>query len=215
MNDLINKPEEYKIYSIHYFKKEYQVVAEVLFALILDEIIQKVKKEYILDKTIVELPMKNKTLRERINVSLDAIGMKGIEIEEITFDYTPQGEILHELLEKKSEYEKYQRMIEKAKQFTETEDERKRLNECQNKIYSEESFNNEIVKQFNTKERSRMKLTQLDNYCLFITSRHFNSLADHQNFTQVATKLKLNMEKFYYNPISVTQQTRRYFPNWK
>ena len=56
MNDLINKPEEYKLYSIHYFKKEYQVVAEVLFALILDEIVQKVKKEYILDKTIVELP---------------------------------------------------------------------------------------------------------------------------------------------------------------
>ena len=54
MNDLINNPEEYKLYSIHYFKKEYSVVAEVLFALILDEIVKKVKKEYILEKTIIE-----------------------------------------------------------------------------------------------------------------------------------------------------------------
>ena len=45
MNDLINSPEEYKLYSIHYFKKEYQVVAEVLFALILDEIVKKINKK--------------------------------------------------------------------------------------------------------------------------------------------------------------------------
>ena len=145
MNDLINKPEEYKLYSIHYFKKEYQVVAEVLFALILDEIVQKVKKEYILDKTIIELPSKNKMFQNRMKVALDAIGMKGIRIgKEITYDYSEQEEILEEILEKKELIEKRLKIVDKA-------------NEYEKKIEMEEIKMNETQIEYIQRNHSIMK----------------------------------------------------------
>ena len=59
-----------------------------------------------------ELPSINKMMKERINVSLDAIGMKGIEIsEEITYDYCEQGSILNEILEKKEVIEKRRKIL--------------------------------------------------------------------------------------------------------
>ena len=58
-----------------------------------------------------------------------------------------------------------------------------------------------------------MKLCKLDNYCLFIASRHFESLEDHINFSFVCKRLRWNMEKFHYNPISVNEKTVKFFPN--
>ena len=46
MKDLINDPADYKLYTIQYQKKEYLVVAEVLLALLLDDFVKKMKKDY-------------------------------------------------------------------------------------------------------------------------------------------------------------------------
>ena len=217
MNDLINKPEEYKIYSIHYFKKEYLVVAEVLFALILDEIVQKVKKEYILEETIiVELPInfESEILRERINVVLDAIGMKGIEIgEEITYDYSEQGKILNEILEKKETIEKRIKIVDKVNEYAKKMGmEEIQMNDSQMES-TEDNFELELSKKFTFEQRKAMNLSSLDNYCIFIASRHFESLDDHINLMFVSKRMQGNMEKFHYNPISVDTNSVEFFPN--
>ena len=213
MNDLINKPDEYKLYSIHCFKKEYSVVAEVLFSLILDKIVRKVKKEYIIEKTIIELPSTNKMFKERINVALDAIGMKGIEIgEEITFDYSEQAIILNEILEKKEVIEKRRKIVEKANEYAkQMEIEEIEMNETQ--LETIEKFEKEITKKFTFEQRKAMNLCSLDNYCIFIASRYLESLDDHINLTFVSKRMRGNMEKFHYNPISVDSISVKWFPN--
>ena len=211
------QPNDYSTYTILFQRKEYQLLPEVLFALVINEFKNQIEKQFIIKNTIIELPINNSSdiILQRIKISLQSIHLQGIQIDEkeIDYDYQKQGEQLIELLEKKNEYEKYQRIIERAKRLTESEQQKLKLEESQKRIHSEETFYQEMIQQFTTKERSSMKLSQLDNYCLFITSRYFNSLEDHKNFTQVATKLKFNMEKFYYNPISLTEQTSKLFPN--
>ena len=100
----------------------------------------------------------------------------------------------------------------KTIQKEENNEKKEQLRNMKEKCYSEETFQKEII-QFSTIQRSQWNLCQLDNYCLFITSRFFNSIDDHINFIRVTKKLKLNMEKFHYNPISLNQRTISFFPN--
>ena len=57
VEELINSPEEYKFYPISYQEREYQVILEVLLALIVDSFKEKVEKEYILRSTEVIFPI--------------------------------------------------------------------------------------------------------------------------------------------------------------
>ena len=53
----------------------------------------------------------------------------------------------------------------------------------------------------------------LDNYTIFIASRHFNTIDDYINLELCTSRFNGNMTKFHYNPISMTQTTRKFFPN--
>ena len=48
IKELLEEPEDFKFYSIRYNNKEYQVIGEVLFALIINEFKEIVEKEFIL-----------------------------------------------------------------------------------------------------------------------------------------------------------------------
>ena len=70
----------------------------------------------------------------------------------------------------------------------------------------------EITKQINCKNKSRNKLSQLDNYCIFLASKWLDTIDDHINLIQVSKRLQLNMEKFFFNPVSINTITREFFP---
>ena len=105
-------------------------------------------------------------------------------------------------------------MIEKAKNQSNNEI-KNQLIQSQQIISNEETFYEEMTKKFSTKERSQMKLYSLDNYCLFIASRYFETIDDHINFSMTCKRLCYNMEKFHYNPISLSQDELHYLLNKK
>ena len=196
-------PEEYVTYPILFQNKNFDLLPEVLFAIIINDFKKKIEKEYIIENTEIELPTDNSTILQRIKISLQAINLKGIEItenEEISYDYSLQGEMLQELLVKKQIIDEYNKMLNNAKViYPEAND---KLENIQSKIYSEETFYQAMISHFTTQERSKMKLCKLDNYCLFISSRYFESVNDHINFIQVTKKLKLNLiykHQFFLN----------------
>ena len=51
----------------------------------------------------------------------------------------------------------------------------------------------------------------LDNYTMFIASRHFESIDDFINLEMGIKRFNGNMTKFHYNPISLTNTTRNFF----
>ena len=51
----------------------------------------------------------------------------------------------------------------------------------------------------------------LDNYTIFIASRHFESIEDFINLELCTSRFTGNMTKFHYNPIPLTQVTRNFF----
>ena len=53
VKEWIENPEEYKIYTVLFQGKEYQLLPEVLFALIINEYKQRIEREYIIDNTII------------------------------------------------------------------------------------------------------------------------------------------------------------------
>ena len=61
------------------------------------------------------------------------------------------------------------------------------------------------------KERNNM--CQLDNYCLFLVSKYFETIDYHINLIQTNQRLRLNMEKFHFNPVTLTKDIRNFFPN--
>ena len=98
IKDLLEEPTNYKLYKIHFQEKEYDVIAEVLFALIINEFKQQIEKYKIIIDTSIEIkPNHNQFALERIKIALQAIQCNGIEIveEEIQFNYKEQGNILH------------------------------------------------------------------------------------------------------------------------
>ena len=48
--DLFTKPQDFKLYEIELFGKEYNVITEVLFALIIYEFKERIEKEFIIEK---------------------------------------------------------------------------------------------------------------------------------------------------------------------
>ena len=215
VKEWIENPKDFKTQLIYFNNKNYELLPEVLFALVILEYIRQIEREFIIENTIIEIPTTDKEVLQRIKISLEAINLKGINIEdvEIDYDYTNQGNYLQELIEKKQIVEEYQGLIEKAKCNAQTDDQRIKLEESQKRIHSEETFYQEMIKQFSTKERNSLNLCKLDNYCLFIASRYFVCIDDHINLVKVSKRMRLNMEKFHYNPISVYPQTIKFFPN--
>ena len=53
----------------------------------------------------------------------------------------------------------------------------------------------------------------MDNYTIFIASRHFNSIDDYINLEMTTKRFRGNMTKFHYNPISLSSKTIHLFPN--
>ena len=53
MQDLLTNPQEFKTYQFTYQNKEYNVIAEVLFALIVNEFKHQIEKEFIIEETIL------------------------------------------------------------------------------------------------------------------------------------------------------------------
>ena len=209
MNDLINNPDDFKEYQIKYQNKEYKVIAEVLFALIIHQYKKKIEKQFIIKETklLFESPFLSNTQKviKRINVSLDAIGLQINNYEFPDYDYQKQGEFLHEILEKYEVYSKYKNKLMKINISKSLID--------NSKPFNEEEFDNEMKMKFNLEQRSQMKYHTLDNYCVFIASQYFNSITDHINLVKVSKRLRLNMEKFHYNPIKLNKSIRNYFPN--
>ena len=62
---------------------------------------------------------------------------------------------------------------------------------------------------------SRIKLYKyrLDCQTIMIASRFFNSIDDFINLELCSKRFRLNTERFFYNPISLTQSTIGLFPN--
>ena len=56
-------------------------------------------------------------------------------------------------------------------------------------------------------------LSRMDQYTMFITTRWFETIEDHINLIMTTRRFKNNMTKYHYNPISLTQTTRDFFPN--
>ena len=210
----IEKPDDYRSYSIQFQNKSYELLPEVLFAIVIDEIKKKVEKEFIVDETLVEIPSRDYVVIERIKTSLESVGLKNIFINPLTYDYSEQGEFLQDILEKKVNIESFKLMIERAKEIEpNAQKELETIDLNQQDIYKDDEFIKEISKRFNTTERSKMKMCKLDNYCLFIASRYFESLDDHINLVKTCKRMRFNMEKFHYNPTSLNSETVKFFVN--
>ena len=220
VEEWFNHSEDYKLFTVQFQNKEYQLLPEVLFSLIINVFKQQIEREYIITNTLIQLPITNNNenynkILQRIKISLQAINLNGILIEnedEIDYNYQQQGELLYELLQKKDEYEKYHNLLQKSIQLTQNKDQKQKLMQCIEKFSCEESFNKEISI-LSLKERTKLKLYTLDNYCIFIASRFFESLQDHINLTKVSKRMKNNLEKFHYNPISLHNKSIHLFPN--
>ena len=212
MKEWIEFPQEYKKYEIQYQGREYSVIAEVLFALIIKQFKERVENEWIIDETIVEVPSYDYVFIQRLRISLESIDMKEICINPSTYDYEEQGSLLETIIEKRNDYEKYKKLISRANKISTNSQKQKSIDIDNTKPFSHDEFRSLLIG-IDRKERSDMKLTQLDNYCIFLSSKYFNTIDDHINLIRVCKRLKWNMAKYFFNPLPLTSKTRRFFPN--
>ena len=221
IKEWFEEPNNYKMYSFIFQNKEYSVLAEMLFSLIINEFVKKVEKENCIEKTLIEIPQGKEEVLERIYVALEIIGLEGDWMEneeqnENNFDYQQQMEQISHLLDMMEEYDKCQRMLQRAKNIAsekEMKDVEEKLELCQQTIVTFEMMENEIPKHFTISQRNILKLCNIDNYSLFIASRFFESIEDHVNLVQVSRRMRDNMDKYHYNPISADSHIIKFFPN--
>ena len=92
-----------------------------MLALVINLFKRKIEKEYLITNTNVYISSDSGQLFNRIQISLESIGLKEIEINPIQFNYLPQGDVLDELIEQNEKYEKQMKMIEKANKIASKE----------------------------------------------------------------------------------------------
>ena len=145
IDDLMQQPENYKMYDIEFQGKFYSVIAEVLFALIISEFKEQIEKEYIIEETIFQLPSDSHQLTNIIQISLESIGLNNITINTIVFDYKDQGNILEDILNKKESFGKRERMVERANQISK-EEKMEEINISPNSLVSDQEFQKALKK---------------------------------------------------------------------
>ena len=71
------------------------------FQLSFQNLKKEIERNYIIEKTEIELPIKNEKSLERVKIALQALNLKGIEINEehLNYDYNQQGDYLEEIQE--------------------------------------------------------------------------------------------------------------------
>ena len=87
MQQWLTNPDEFTLYPVQYQGKEYKLLPEVLFAIIINEFKKKVEKEYIIEETILQLPEDNEKVFQRLKISLNAINLKGMSLEDENIEY--------------------------------------------------------------------------------------------------------------------------------
>ena len=118
IKDLFDEPYNYRKYSIEYQLQKYQVIFEVLFGLIINEFKEKIKKEYNIENTIVEVASRDFEAIRRIQMSLETLNLPNIEINPTTFaEYEEQGDKMYEILRKKESYQQHLQKIKNLDQF--------------------------------------------------------------------------------------------------
>ena len=103
-------------------------------------------------------------------------------------------------------------MVQRAQSIAKREDQKTKLQIDNTKPFTEIEYN-QLIKQFPFTERTELQLTQLDNYCLFLTSKWFSTIKDHIHFIQTCKRLEFNITKFHYNQLPLNERTRELFPN--
>ena len=85
------------------------------------------------------------------------------------------------------------------------------------KIYSQKDFENiqNVLKHIETlplKIKRIFNIGKINEYIVFLASKYLETIDDHINLIMTSKKFSKNMEKYFYNPISLTQQTMKFFP---
>ena len=217
IDDLINDPLNFKKYKICFQNKENEVIAETLFGLIIEEFKKKIERKYKIEKTIMTIASNDFTLIKRICTSLLAIELNQIEINPFDFNYNEQRDIFQLMRKNKLLYDNQIEVISKKIELATTDENQNELKTIKEELrkcdkIDEWSLEKQIKKR-SIKVRQNLKLYTLNNYCIFIASRYFESINDHINLLFVCKKLRFNLEKFYYNPISITEQLLTFFHN--
>ena len=56
------------------------------------------------------------------------------------------------------------------------------------------------------------KTGQCDNYCIYLASQYFEQIDDYINLAFGCKRFRCNLDRYFYNPIPLTKQTRSFFP---
>ena len=226
VSQLFNNPTEYKRYEIEYQNKRYELLPETLLVLIINEFKKLVDKKGIVNRFLFKSSNTNKDVLQRIKSSLINIGIpnnftqiKHRHKERESF-YVDEEYLIYEILQKEKEYHRFIKDIKRAKQIikrtTNQELQQKEylLNEITNynEFYSEDNWR-KFKYNFTCKEKRELQLHHLDNtYCIFLASKYFETIDDFINIEMTSSKFINNTEKFFYSPIPLTKQTRKFFP---
>ena len=144
MKKWMEQPEDYSTYQIEYQKREYKLLPEMLFTIIINEFMQPVSREYIIENIEYEIPTDDFTANQRMKISLNIIN---IDDEEIKFNYENQLESLFEILDRKEMIDKIKRMIERAEEIKpEAKEKLQQIDINKEGMHEEDTFNKEIMK---------------------------------------------------------------------
>ena len=127
LKEWIENPDEYKEYQITYQGQSYSLTAEVLFALMINEIKMKIEKEEIIEEVHIDIPSRDSLIKYRMKNSLRAIGLKNLIFNVFDYNYEKQTDQLVDILKKKESYEKFKSQLERAKELATTEEEKQKL----------------------------------------------------------------------------------------
>ena len=60
--------------------------------------------------------------------------------------------------------------------------------------------------------KRQFNFSTLDYYTVYLASRYLETIDDHVNLVLSCPKCEKNMEKYFYNPVPLTERTRTFFP---
>ena len=153
--------------------------------------------DYNVDITI----LKESYTEEELNTFMIENKMKEI--------YEEQEELLIEIVENQNKYFYFKQQLERTKEVLRSlprnsiREKDYLLEMNPNESYTEDKMK-EISMHFTTKEKEKMKLYKLDNYCVMIAAKYFESIDDFMNLELGCKRYRGTIDKFHYNPIPIT-----------
>ena len=220
--EIMDNPSDLIEHEIEYQDKEMSLESDTMLSLVFKQFLQeKKKRKEEITECEIEVETRNDIAMRRIRDTIQKIVKCEVDVNGMKDTSEQQRTNMEYIQERHSKYIEFKEAIEVAKRKIKEQGIEEKCPYIESMETNEEYERMDLSEiRYEMKEITNLPLwikrnfniSTMDHYSMFIASRWFETLDDYISLEKGIRRFYGNMEKYFYNPVSIDERTKKFFP---